>query len=187
MVNRDGGSRDERFQSLYRKHYRRMVRYFIRAFRVSEEDAEELTQEAFIRFLEAMDEYRGDAEWGFFETIALRVGLNRLRANRTLKRRVVTVDLDDPDVQQQPVADVGPDPVERLERADQKRRLDQEIEKLTPGQRQCLRLQFEGYKFHEIARILRISVDAVKSRLRDAKRTLRAKLGDDTALPEDEQ
>jgi RNA polymerase sigma-70 factor (ECF subfamily) len=164
-----------------------MVRYFIRAFRVSEEDAEELTQEAWIRFLDAMDEYRGDAEWGFLETIALRVGLNKLRSKNTLKRRAVTVDLDDPGVREQPAAKTEPDYIERQEKAEQWRRTDQEIEKLPPGQRQCIRLQLEGYKFHEIAQALRISVDAVKSRLRDARRTLRAKLGDDNTLPEDEQ
>ena len=38
----------------------------------------------------------------------------------------------------------------------------------------------------EIADELHLSVDAVKSRLRDAKKTLRDRLGDGTALPEDE-
>lgn len=178
---------DDRFQSLYRKYYRRMVRYFVRAFRVSEEDAEELTQDTFMRFLDAMDEYRGDAEWGFLETTAFRVGLNRVRSKKTLKRHAVMVDLDDPEIGREPVANPEPDYVERQEKAEQRRRLYREIDELPPGQRQCVRLQLQGFKFHEIARALRISMDAVKSRLRDARRTLRAKLGDDNALPEDEQ
>jgi RNA polymerase sigma-70 factor (ECF subfamily) len=187
MVSRNGGNRDERFRSLYQKHYRRLVRYFMRAFRLSEEDAEELAQEAFLRFYEAMDEYRGDAEWAFFETIAMRLALNRIRSKNTLKRRAITVDIDDPDVREQPVADPGPDYVERQETADRLRRLHEAIAELSPGQRQCVQSQLDGFKFHEIARSLRISIDAVKSRLRDARKTLRAKLGDDGALPEDER
>ena len=186
MVSRNGGDRDERFRSLYQRHYWRMVRYFMRAFRLSQEDAEELSQEAFLRFYEAMDEYRGDAEWAFFETIAVRVALNRIRSRNTLKRRAMMVDIDDPNERFEPAADPEPDYAERQEKAVRLRLLHDAIAGLSPAQRQCVQLQLDGFKFHEIARSLRISIDAVKSRLRDARKALRAKLGDDSALPEDE-
>jgi RNA polymerase sigma-70 factor, ECF subfamily len=187
MVSRNGGDRGERFQSLYRKYYRRIVRYFMRAFRVPEADAEELTQDTFLRFFEAMDEYRGDAEWGFLETTAMRVGLNRIRASNTLRRRGTTVDIDDPAVREQPVAPAEPDYAERQEEADRKRRLHRAIDELPPGQQQCVKARLEGLSYEQIVLALRISLDAVRSRLRDATRTLRAKLGADSALPEDEQ
>lgn len=187
MVNRNGEDRGERFRRLYQKHYRRMVKYYVRAFRLSEPDAEDLAQEAFVRFYEAMDEYRGDAEWGFFQTIATRLALNRIRSNSTRKRNAPTVDIDDPNVREEPVAPVEPDYAERQEAADRKRLLHQEIARLSPAQRQCMQPWLAGFTYDEIARALKISVDAVKSRLRDAKKVLRARLGDDHGLPEDER
>ncbi|MGZ5442209.1 MAG: RNA polymerase sigma factor [Thermoanaerobaculia bacterium] len=187
MVNRNGEDREERFRRLYQKHYRRMVKYYVRAFRLSEPDAEELAQEAFLRFYEAMDEYRGDAEWAFFQTIATRLALNRIRSHSTLKRNAPTVDIDDPNVREQPVARVEPDYAEREEYAARKRLLHQEIARLSPAQRQCMQAWLAGFTYQEIARGLRISLDAVKSRLRDARRTLHARLGDDHGLPEDER
>ncbi|HJQ39140.1 MAG TPA: sigma factor, partial [Thermoanaerobaculia bacterium] len=89
--------RDERFKTLYQKYYRRVVRFYVRAFRFAEEDAEELAQEAFLRFYEAMDEYRGDAEWAFFESIARNVAFNKIRWGKTQKRNARTVDIDDPE------------------------------------------------------------------------------------------
>jgi DNA-directed RNA polymerase specialized sigma24 family protein len=45
-------------------------------------------------------------------------------------------------------------------------------------------LQLQDYTYDEIAAALRVTVDAVKSRLRDAKKSLRARLGDAEAFPE---
>ncbi|MEO8382768.1 MAG: RNA polymerase sigma factor [Acidobacteriota bacterium] len=186
MKNDDGGaSRDERFQDLYRRFFRRMVRYFMRVSRLSEEDAEELTQEAFARFLEAMDEYRGEAEWAYFEVIARNVLYNKIRSSKTAKRKGNTVDIDDPEFRNEPVAPEGPDYAERQQTEIRRRQLYEAIEKLPAGQRQCLMLWLQEFKFEEIARALNISLDAVKSRLRDARRLLGARLGQQ--LPEEEQ
>lgn len=187
MVNRNGEDRGERFRRLYQKHYRRMVKYYVRVFRLSEPDAEDLAQEAFVRFYEAMDEYRGDAEWGFLETTARNVAFNRIRSRNTLKRNAITVDIDDPNVREEPAAPVEPDYAERQEMAERKRHLYREIASLSHAQRQCIQPWLEELSYEEIASGLRISVDAVKSRLRDAKKTLRARLGDDHGLPEDER
>jgi len=184
----DGASdRNDRFKLLYQKYYWRIVRFYVRAFRFSEEDGEELAQEAFIRFYEAMDEYRGDAEWAFFETIARNVAYNRIRGQKTKKRSVRTVDIDDPEVgRHEPPTLAGPDYAEREEAASRRKRVYDAIAELPPGQRECLQLWLDDFKYDEIATALRISMDAVKSRLRDAKKLLRARLGDEGTLPEDE-
>src|SRR5689334_16009875 len=161
-------SNDERFKSLYQKYYRRLVRFYVQAFRFSEEDAEELAQDAFVRFYEALDEYRGDAEWGFFETIARNVAYNKIRAGKTAKRSAHLVDLDAPDFRHDPAAPQGPDYAERQHEALIKKQLRETIDQLPPGQRECLQLWLDGFKYDEIAKFLRVSVDAVKSRLRDA-------------------
>ena len=184
----DRGGKDDRFRSLYRKYYLRMVRYFVRGFHCPQEDAEELTQEAFLRFYEAIDEYRGDAEWAFLETVARNVAYNRIRAAKTQKRNVHPVDLDDPDVRNhEPSAPPEADYAEREHDAMQRSRLYDAIAQLPAGQRLCLQLWLEELQYDEIANTLRTTIDAVKSRLRDAKKLLRARLGDDATLPEDER
>jgi RNA polymerase sigma-70 factor, ECF subfamily len=183
-----GGDRDERFKSLYQAYYWRVVRFYVRAFRFSQEDAEELAQEAFLRFYEAMDEYRGDAKWAFFETIARNLALNKIRWRRTQKRNAKTVDIDAPEFNsnQLPAVETA-DYAQREEAALRKKKLYDAIAELAPGQREAVLLWLQGLTYEEIAKVLRITVDAVKSRLRDAKKALRTRLGDDGTLPEDEE
>lgn len=182
---RGGDDRDERFQSLYRKYYRRVVRFYVIAFRLAEEDAQELAQDAFLRFYEAMDEYRGDAEWAYLEKIARRVGYNRIRARSTGKRNADTVPIDDPNFNHEPAAPEGPDLAERQQTEIRRRQLYEAIKALPPGQRQCILLQLQDYTYEEIATALRITEDAVKSRIRDARKLLGIRLG--TPFPEDER
>ncbi|HYC93136.1 MAG TPA: sigma-70 family RNA polymerase sigma factor [Thermoanaerobaculia bacterium] len=183
-------SHDEQFAALYRKYRRRMITFFMRAFRVTEEDAEELTQDTFARFFEALDEYRGDAEWAYLEKIARNVGYNRVRAKTAAKRGsgLKAVEIDDPNqFKAEPAAPEGPDYAERQEQALRHKRLYDAIAALPPGQRQCLQLWLDGFQYNEIGPILRISQDAVKSRIRDAKRLLHARLGEEGTLPGGEE
>jgi RNA polymerase sigma factor (sigma-70 family) len=184
-TGRGGDDRDERFKSLYQRYYHRIVRFYVRAFRVSEEDAQELTQDAFVRLYEAMDEYRGDAEWAYLEQIARRVGYNRIRAHATGKRNADTVAIDDPNFNHEPPAPEGPDLAERQQTEIRTRQLHDAIAQLPAGQRQCILLWLKDYSYEEIATALRITDDAVKSRIRDARKLLGKRLG--TTFPEDER
>jgi RNA polymerase sigma-70 factor (ECF subfamily) len=188
MKNGFTDDRDERFKRLYQKYYRRVVGFYVKAFRFAEEDAEELAQEAFLRFYEAMDEYRGEAEWAFFESVARNVAYNRIRWGKTQKRNAKTVDIDDPKAAwNEPPAPPEPDYAERQETIRRRKRLYDAISELPPGQRECVLLWLDDFTYGDIAKVLGISLDAVKSRLRDAKRLLRARLGDDGLLPEDDE
>ena len=178
---------DDRFQALYRKYYKRMVRFYVLSFRVTEEDAEELTQDAFLKFFEAMEEYRGDAEWAYFEEIARNVGYNRIRSLSTAKRSAKIVDIDSPDFANEPAAPPVPDYAEQQETELRSKSLRDAIAELPLGSRQCMQLWLSDFKYDEIAKFMGITMDAVKSRLRDAKKRLRAQLGDGNALPEDDE
>jgi RNA polymerase sigma factor (sigma-70 family) len=163
-----------------------MRRYFRQVFRVSEADAQELTHDSFLRFYRAMDEYRGEAEWALLETIARNVGFNRVRSLTTFKRGALQPEsLDDLDPSHNEPAAMQKDPVERLIDAERVTRLRQAIAALPKGQRQCLQLWLEDLSYDEISKALRISLDAVRSRIRDAKRLLRERLGAEGVLPED--
>jgi RNA polymerase sigma-70 factor, ECF subfamily len=188
MTTRDDSGKDAaRFESLYRRYYARMLRYFRRVFRVSEADAQELTQDSFVRFYRSLDEYRGEAEWALLETIARNVGYNRVRSLTTIKRGNVRLEsLDDGDSVIDPIDPNQKHPIETMIETERQARLRQAISELPKGQRQCLQLWLEDLSSDEISRALRISVVAAKSRIRDAKRALRERLGDESTLPEDE-
>ena len=178
----------ERFDSMYERYRRSIVLFFMRAFHVGEEDAKDLTQETFTRFFQALDEYRGDAKWAYLETVARRVGINHVRSLNTAMRNARTVDIDDPgNFTSEPAAPEGPDYAERQHQELRLQALRDAIASLPAGQRQCVQLYLKGMKYHEIAKALRISLDAVRSRIRDAKRLLREKLGANGALPEDDE
>jgi len=179
-------TKQDRFRPLYQKHYRRVVQFFRRVFRVSEEDAQDFAQETFLRFFQGMDEYRGDAEWAYLEQIARNLAFNKFRSQKTIKRTAHLVDLDDPEFRFEIAAPPEPDYADRQEMARRKQRFEEEIERLPAGQRQAVQLRRQGFKYQEIAKSLRTTTDAVKSRLRDATKTLRERLGEVIGLPEDE-
>lgn len=185
MTKHGGG--DDRFEAIFRRFYARIWRYF-RACRVSDDEAHDLTQDTFKRLFERMGQIRGEDEWPFLQSIARSVFLNWLRARKTAKRSGNPVAIDDPsdEVKLQLKAPEEPDYAERQHEALLRRRLHDAVAALPEGQRQCIQLQLDGFQYTEIAEALRLTMDAVKSRVRDAKRSLRAKLGADT-LPEDEE
>jgi RNA polymerase sigma-70 factor (ECF subfamily) len=178
MIANGAGPYDERFEAIYRKYYARVWRYF-RANRISDDEAHDLSQDAFKRLYERMDQIRNDDPWPFLATIAKTILLNRVRARQTQKRNASMVEIDDPELRfAEPAA-----PAERdyADRAAEEARWEQVrvvVASLPPGQRDCLRLWIEGLQYNDIIKILGISLDAVKSRLRDAKRTLRQQLGE---------
>jgi RNA polymerase sigma-70 factor, ECF subfamily len=179
-----GASRHERFEALYRKYYGRVYRYYRRC-RVSDDESHDLAQDAFKRFYEGMDRYRGDAEWGFLETIALNVLRNWVRAAKTAKRTANLVEIDDPGFSHEPAAPEQPDYAERQQESINRKKLHDAIAELSEAQRQCMKLWLDDLQYDEIANALHISMDAVKSRIRDAKKLLSARLGD--KVPEDER
>ena len=170
---------DERFEAIYRRHYARVWRYY-RTCRVADDEAHDLAQDAFKRFYERIDLFRGQDEaiWPFLEKIALNVFRNWLRAGKTAKRSANIVELDDPEFTYEPPAPEGPDYADREQAALRRGRLHQAVAELPKGQKDCLRLWMEGFTLEEIARSLRVTLDAVKSRLRDARKALRERLGD---------
>ena len=172
-------TKDERFEAIYRRHYARLWRYY-RACRVSDDEAHDLAQDSFKRFYERFDLFRGqdEAVWPFLEKMALNVFRNWLRAGKTAKRSANVVELDDPEFTYEPPAPEGPDYADREQAALQRKRLGLAIGGLTEGQKQCVRLRFEGFQYDEIASALHLTMDAVRSRLRDATRTLRVRLGE---------
>lgn len=163
----------------------RLVRYLAKRG-LSPEDAEDLTQDVLIRVFqgEARLDSRTELEAWLFE-IAKRVALNHYRSRTALKRSAVVVSLDEPvsveaEVPRREPKDEEPDARDRLLREERLARLAVALDELPPQMRQCVRLRVDqDRKIEEIAILLRMSANTVKSHLHHAKLRLRERLKDE--------
>jgi RNA polymerase sigma-70 factor (ECF subfamily) len=183
MILDGGGPPDERFENFYRTHYARVWRYF-RASRISDDESHDLAQETFKRLWQYWNQIRNEDPAPFVKRISKTILLNHIRAGETRKRGAPTVSIDDPELLfADPAAPPQPDYAEEELREARRKRLRNAMASLPQSQRDCLRLRIQDFTYDEITSILGISLDAVKSRLRDAKRALREQLGENHDRP----
>ncbi len=130
----------------------------------SEEDAEDVLQEAFISAFRNLDNYRGDATFGaWLKRIVVNKAINALN-----KRKHELI----PDVEQWDVAEE--DSVTEYREDLTVERVKKAIEKLPDGYRTVLSLYLlEGYDHQEIGEIMGISESTSKSQLNRAKARLK--------------
>ena len=158
------------YETLVRQNADRLYAVVLR-FSATESDAEEATQEAFLRAWRSIDRFRGDAR---FFTWLYRIGVNE--AKRRLDRRpgaeevVSTEDrpIDD-------VADVGTQVHLQVEDAELRGLLEHEIRRLPAKYRAAVVLRdVEGLSTTEAAEVLGLREAAFKSRLHRGRMSLRA-------------
>ena len=150
------------------------------------QDAEEVTQDAFIRAHRGLVNFRGESA---FSTWLYQIATNLAR-NRYWywwrRKRDKTVSFD------QPVSESNETPLSELFAAELETpedatvtqefidRIAYSMEKISPKHREILILRnVKNLSYEEIATILGISVGTVKSRIARARESLRAKMGED--------
>jgi RNA polymerase sigma-70 factor (ECF subfamily) len=160
-VRRAAGGDTAAFERLYRAQVGRI--HSLARRMVGEEDADDATQEIFIRAWNKLDTFRGDAAFG---TWLHRLGINFLLGWRTSRAR------DRERFRQNEVAlDTAP-----ARRSDAALRLDFEsaIGRLPDGAREVFVLHdIEGFKHREIARMLGVTEGTTKAQLHRARMALR--------------
>lgn len=174
---RDGDVRA--FEELVRRYQNRLLTllYHVTA---SREQAEDLTQEVFLRLFRARKRYQAGARFStFLFTIANNVASNALRSQS--RRREVQVEAagngDSAPLDQMAVARSGFMPARQLDKAERAAFVRQAINQLSERQRMALLLcKFEGLSYAEIARIMGLTEKAVKSLLARARQNLRVAL-----------
>jgi RNA polymerase sigma-70 factor (ECF subfamily) len=157
------------FDQLVTRHQAAAYRAALAALR-NREDAEEVTQDAFIRAWRNLQRFRGDAA---FRTWLLTIVWNRaLTRRRTLVRwwsRAAPLQDADGVAAEAPRADASDDELRRL--------TVQAIHALSPKLRDTLLLAHSGeYEYEAIAAMLRIPVGTVKWRVSEARKKVRAHL-----------
>lgn len=156
------------FETLVRRHYRAAYAVAL-AVLGNAMDAEDVTQDAFVRAVERMDEVR---EPGRFKGWLLQIVRNRSRNYRGYRRLRTTRPLDT-------VSAAGPeDPGRDAERAELRGALESALAELSKVQREVVLLHdLEGWKHREIAESLVISEGMSRQHLMAARRALRERLG----------
>lgn len=144
-------------------------------------DAEDLTQDVFVRSFASIRRYRSDAS---FRTWLFRIAHNRVvdHARRTLRRAPVASPAADADSEETPAeeraqAPERDDPLSRACRDELSRRVHEAVAALSPRLRAVVVLyDFEGLSYEEIASVLGCPMGTVKSRLFNARAELKRRL-----------
>ena len=152
------------FEELYRAHLPR-VHSLVRRMTAGH-DADEITQDVFVRLWQKIGSFRGDASFStWLHRLAVNVVIERFRTDQARRARIHG----------------GENIFEMLPAPTQTRDLGMDfeaaLEKLPDGAREIFVLHdVEGYKHHEIATLLEISAGTSKAQLHRARMMLRKHL-----------
>ena len=183
----------DRFKNGDQSAFDEMVtRYWDRIFSMvhqllrNQQDAEEVTQDAFIRAHRGLVNFRGDSA---FSTWLYQIATNLARNRywywwRRKRDKSVSFDAPVSSENDMTLADVIPAEVESPDdiavTAEFVDRIGKGMEKISGKHREILVLRnIKNLSYEEISSILGISVGTVKSRIARARESLRAKLGED--------
>lgn len=152
----------------------------------NEEDAADMTQEAFLRAYRSLGSFRGDSKfsvWLYRLTTNICIDFLRSRGRRPTVS-LTAVD-EDEEPQELDVADDRFDPVQSLERAELRRAVQRGLASLPEDYRRILMLrELSGLSYAEIGQVLRLEEGTVKSRLFRARKKLCDFLRKDGNLPD---
>jgi RNA polymerase sigma-70 factor, ECF subfamily len=149
------------FERVYRRHVARIHSTAVRM--LGPEEADDATQDVFVRAWQRLGQFRGDAAFG---TWLFRLGVNVMLSRRAVvatrnRRHVDDAELPDTLASSTPTPDLGVD-------------FEAAMQRLPPGMRQIFVLHdIEGYKHDEIAAMLGIAQGTSKSQLHRVRLVLR--------------
>jgi RNA polymerase sigma-70 factor (ECF subfamily) len=152
------------FEELYRAHLPR-VHSLVRRMTAGR-DADELTQDVFVRVWQKLGTFRGDSSFAtWLHRLAVNVVIERFRTDQTRRARLLDgEEIFDTLAGPAATRDIGID-------------FEAALEKLPDGAREIFVLHdVEGYKHHEIATLLGISPGTSKAQLHRARMMLRKHL-----------
>jgi RNA polymerase sigma-70 factor, ECF subfamily len=153
------------FADLVRKH-RKDIERLVRGYVKTNEEAEDLAQQTFLRALRAIDGFRSESSFRtWLHRIAVNVALNHIRDNK----RERTVSLEEVELITNALG------TGRMAAREAKRRIAAALEHLPPKQRLVVELRLvHEMSFRTIAGIAECSEDSAKSNYQHAVKRLRA-------------
>ncbi len=154
------------FEQLVERH--RDVVFRVATRIVGPEDAEDVSQDAFLRAYHRLDRFKATAP---FRSWLLQIAQNAALDTLARRRRHPAETSQEPDASPDP--DPRRQPVSELERRERRQRLELKLRLLRPDYRSLLVLRdLEELPYEEIAQVLEVPLGTVKGRLHRARAEL---------------
>jgi RNA polymerase sigma-70 factor (ECF subfamily) len=172
------------FQAIYDNYQPRILRYV--AYLVGMQEAEDITQETFVKVSKAIKDFRGDSQLStWIYRIATNTALDKLRspAFRQISPGTAAapprVDEGETDKQEVWTEKRTPSVEQQIVRKEMNECIMSFIEKLPESRRTVFVLSdIEGLKAKEVAEVLGVTLGTVKIRLHRAREKLKADLAE---------
>lgn len=171
------------YAEIFRSYYVR-IRRLLEQRGVPRNDAEDLAQETFLRICKFLHSFRGEASfssWVF--SVAVNVEREWYRRGSTLKRGGKEVSLDGDATleaearERESSPQALAQPQEELLTKEMYERATRALQELPAQMRRCFILRFhQELQYREIASVMQISIQTVKSHLHQARERLKATL-----------
>jgi RNA polymerase sigma-70 factor, ECF subfamily len=166
------------FEILVRRHEQKIF-FVARRITHTREDAEDVVQQSFQKAFTHLRKFEGRSAFSTWLTrIAITEALMLLRRSRGL-REVLIDDLNgnEETTTALEVPDASPDPEASYSQRERAEMLSLAINELSPGTRKAIRLrELDERSLEETARVIGISVSALKGRMFHGRRKLRERL-----------
>ncbi len=167
LIYRATGGDMDAFEAIYR-----LTAGFVYAvsYRVvySREDAEEVTQDVFIKVYDNLKKFK---EGTSFKAWIYRIAVNTAINYYNKKKRDITHDGDYEIASE--LYGKGPEVEENLQAKHNEEKVEELLSRLNPDQKACMVLrEIEGMSYEEIAKVLNIKINTVRTRLKRAREAL---------------
>lgn len=171
-------------ETLLERHQTQVYRFGMKMCR-HPEDAREVLQDTLLAAARGIRDFRGASSIStWLYSVARSFCIKHRRKDSHAPEQARSLDDEDTSTEVTAVADPGKTPEEALAQRQIERALEEAISRLDAGQREVLVLRdMEGLTAPEVAEVLGVSVQAVKSRLHRARLAVRAELAPLLGVP----
>jgi RNA polymerase sigma-70 factor, ECF subfamily len=178
---------DRAFDDIVRRYHGQIFRRVFGMLK-NHEDAEEVTQDTFLRARRGLETFRGDAAFStWLYQIATNLAHNRYwfwwrRGRHASVSLDAAVSANAEFTLAEVLPDESPDPGQQAVTQELVERVENAMEKLSPAHREILTLRnVKDLAYEEIAALLDLSLGTVKSRIARAREALKQSLGEQAA------
>jgi RNA polymerase sigma-70 factor (ECF subfamily) len=148
------------FEEIHARHARNIYRRVYSFLNERHPHAPDLTQDVFLRAFEHIDTYAGGSLSAWLSTIAKHLCISFMKS-AAVRRETTVVEL--------------PEPIPEEHAELRSLEVLTAINQLSAPQRNCIKLWAEGYSYVEIAGLIGIAAEAVRSHIQNGKLRLRQK------------
>ena len=151
--------------------YQKQVYHIALKMTGNEEDAFDLSQEAFLKAFRSLSTFRGEAGFGsWLYRMTANLCIDFLRKKKRQGGQIISLDAEEEDRRPTELPDLRYEPQNALEKKEVQEKVRAGLEKLPHEQKLILVLRdVEGFSYQEISDALKIELGTVKSRIYRAR------------------